>query len=569
VRRRVTLLLAAVASGLLFAAALPPAELWWVAWVAWVPWVLALGRGPSLLEGAVSGAALLVALHAAALPWILHVLSVHAGMSAWAARGSFAAALLVLAPYGAILGAMGAAWGARHGVAGLAGLAVAWPALDALRARLPLGFAWCVPGMTQAPVRSVLGIADLGGVHALSAVILLCNVGVAVVAARAWASRRQAARAPGGRIRPGLLVPAIAAVALVLTVSYGAVTARRHAAPAARSAAGVIGPMQGRVVPLRALRPPWSGARERDVVRVAAVQASIPQEVVLAMDPAADDDRARLQLELTRAALLRGPDLVAWSESGQPGVMGFPVAVVSRPWVVEALRGMLAAAGDGAPPPECVTGAIVALGFADGRWHSTNSVVLVDRDGLAGRYDKVHLVPFGEYLPAARVFSWFRRVVAAIGDLRTGGEALPLPSAHGRLGALVCYEAVLPQHAGLLVRRGADLLVGVTNDGWFHGTAAPRQHLLFSVLRAVETRRWVVRCANSGISAVVAPDGAVVAEMAEGQRGLLLAEVARRRELTLYVRCGDAPLFLLGACALGWMVWAVLTARRDTAGAER
>jgi apolipoprotein N-acyltransferase len=297
-------------------------------------------------------------------------------------------------------------------------------------------------------------------------------------------------------------------------------------------------------------------------LRVALVQGSAPQEVLLSEDPADERDRGFRQLALTDLALAFGADVVVWSESGHPGTVG------RMPWVTRRLQERLlrAANARGGEAPEALIGALVEVaprpaGGDDGSF--TNSALLVDGAGLAGRYDKLHLVPFGERVPAPSLFFWFRRLVPGVGDLSTGSSHAPIPTRAGRAAVFVCYEAVLAHHVRFLVRQRADILINITNDGWFDGTPAPVQHLRFSALRAAESGRPLLRCANSGISAVFGADGRAVGQLGEGQRGLLLASLPVGGRRTPYVRHGDRPIVALGAfAALAAALAATLAARR-------
>jgi len=281
-------------------------------------------------------------------------------------------------------------------------------------------------------------------------------------------------------------------------------------------------------------------------LRVALVQGSAPQEVLLAENPLDERARGFRQLALTGLALDLGADLVVWSESGHPGTVG------RMPWVGLRLERLLAEAARrrGDAGPQALVGALVEVPAEPGAGFAyTNSILLLDGDGLVGRYDKRHLVPFGEYMPAERLFFWFHRLVPTLGDLHPGSSHDPVATRFGRAAVFVCYEAVLGHHVASLAAGDARLLVNVTNDGWFDGTPAPEQHLRFSALRAAETGRPLVRCANSGISAAFAADGRLVGRLGEGQRGLLLVSLPPATREALYPHLGDAPVVVAGVLA--------------------
>jgi len=182
-----------------------------------------------------------------------------------------------------------------------------------------------------------------------------------------------------------------------------------------------------------------------------------------------------------------------------------------------------------------------------------NRACLVDAEGsLDGYYDKEHLVPFGEYVPLKDTLFFLSKLVHGIGDFAPGKAEKPLKNGNLALGVLICYETIFPELAQDRVAAGANLLVNISNDAWFGRSAAPRQHLHLSLLRAVEQERWLARATNTGISAVVDPRGRIVR-----QSGLFTAEVvagevglATRRSPFHRAAVVIGPLLAAGAAAL-------------------
>jgi len=155
-----------------------------------------------------------------------------------------------------------------------------------------------------------------------------------------------------------------------------------------------------------------------------------------------------------------------------------------------------------------------------------NSAFLLRPDGVpAGRYDKVHLVPYGEYVPLRKIFPFIGKLVVGVGDFRPGEGFHPIRGEGWNLGVLICYEGIFPEAARAYKREGATLLVNITNDAWFGRTSAPYQHLSMTVFRAVETRLYLVRAANTGISAIVDPAGKILSRTPIFERAVLKGEV--------------------------------------------
>jgi apolipoprotein N-acyltransferase len=182
----------------------------------------------------------------------------------------------------------------------------------------------------------------------------------------------------------------------------------------------------------------------------------------------------------------------------------------------------------------------VDYGTTDGRLRAFNSAFVVGPGGtLDASYDKVHLVPFGEYVPMQRLLFFVDTMVqGAIAGFAPGDRLEPLPTPLGPVATFVCYEAIFPELVRVLARP-AVFMVNITNDAWFGKSAAPTQHLAMAVFRAAENRRWLLRAANTGISAIVDPAGRVRASTDLMTRTVLLGTLAPRRDRSLYAVTGD------------------------------
>jgi apolipoprotein N-acyltransferase len=242
-------------------------------------------------------------------------------------------------------------------------------------------------------------------------------------------------------------------------------------------------------------------------------------------------------LEAVRRAPGPPPDLVVWPE--------VPVSFYFH--LDPAVRGRflhLAQATGG----HLLLGIVDYRADEDGKQYPYNSAILLSPSGeFIGQYDKMHLVPFGEYLPLQ---SWLRSLgplVDEVSHFRPGSEPVVLPAGEARLGTFICFEAVFPALIRRFPEHGADLLVNISNDGWFGRSAAPAQHLNMARMRAVETRRFLVRATNTGISAVVDPLGRVAVQAPTHVRATLTAGYAYRSEQTFYVLNGD---WFAALCAL-------------------
>ena len=376
----------------------------------------------------------------------------------------------------------------------------AWIALDALRRWTPYNFPWNPVANACAFDPSLLGSLPVWGATGLSWAILAAGAG-------AWAMTRRPGR------RSGAL---IVGVATVLTVIMSLVAP--HPRP------------------------------EGPAVAVAALQPGTP--VSLKWDPAAAEKIFGQVLAMSREAADRGATLIAWPEGAVPYTLerdpAYRQAVTSfaRRFQTSIVLNSIGIDPDGA---------------------YANSAYLVTPGGISPhRYDKIHLVPFGEYVPFFGKFAFARGLVREVGHFTPGHDVSPLDDGRLRLGMAICFEIVFGDHVAAEVRRGANVIVTISDDGWYGYSWAPHQHFGQAVLRAAETRRWVVRAALTGISGFISPEGRVTARRGVGTSGVLMHQIRPCGGLTPRVRFGDWWLLV---CLSGTFAGLVISwrQRRDRA----
>jgi apolipoprotein N-acyltransferase len=182
---------------------------------------------------------------------------------------------------------------------------------------------------------------------------------------------------------------------------------------------------------------------------------------------------------------------------------------------------------------------------------------MVGPDGSTdGVYRKLHLVPFGEYVPLQRLLFFAAPLVEAVGAFSPGDEAVLLPIKGHLVSTAICYEVVYPGLVRRFVAAGSELLTTITNDAWFGRTSAPYQHFAQASMRAVETGRYLVRAANTGISGVVDPYGRVLASSAIFEPAVIVGEVRFLETSTFYARHGDVFAYASVIVTLGVVVLA-------------
>lgn len=419
--------------------------------------------------------------------WLTHALSAFGGLSGVLATGVLFCLTLYLSLY---VGAFGACvvWIAPRSVLGrILVPPTVWTALEFLRASALTGFPWGFLAYTQATNLPLIQIAAWTGMYGVTWVLVFANSVMAVTLDRRLPSAQRA----------------VSLVFLVATLG-GVVT---------------LGMVR--------LNEPESGVP----VRVAALQGNVSQEAK--WQPGMREATVQRYERLTREAGQARPRLMVWPETALP----FPLrqdAVVRRR-LEQLAREVNASLLVGSPD---VT-ATEPPGYLNSAFYIT------PEDGIAARYDKIHLVPFGEYVPLRSVLGFVDKVVqGAIGDFRPGSEYSRFSLGAVQFGVTISYEVYFPAQVRRYVQGGAGFLVNITNDAWYGRTAAPFQHLAMAVFRAIENNVYLVRAANTGISAVVSPAGRVLRASQLFVEDIISYDIRAREGGTYYTRHGDVFAWL-------------------------
>ncbi len=184
-----------------------------------------------------------------------------------------------------------------------------------------------------------------------------------------------------------------------------------------------------------------------------------------------------------------------------------------------------------------------------------NSAALVRPTGeWTARYDKVHLVPFGEYVPFPKIFNFAGGLTAAVGDFARGTSREPLSADGEKLGVFICYESIFPDEVRDFAKNGAELLVNISNDGWYGDSGAYAQHLAQTRMRAIENERWLLSTTNTGVTASIDPYGRIIARAERKIRTTLVAPYALTSVITFYTRHGDWFAYACAIISLGALV---------------
>lgn len=479
-------------SGALLVASFPPFDQGWAAWFALVPLLFALqgaSRKSAFLAGLSSG----VVFYLGSVYWVVNSMYHYGGVGLWVSVPVMLLLVIYLALYTAVFGLVASRLDPGSPLWALAVPSV-WVALEYLRGYLFTGFPWVSLGYSQYMYLPVIQVADIAGVWGVSFVVVCANVavfGLMKLLTRVHPSRGHSP-----------VATALALVLLTTTLAYGFIR----------------------------INQADTRARGWETLRVAAVQGNIDQS--LKWDASYRKRTIDIYRSLTRRAASRGAELVVWPETAVPFYLGKDTLRAGPVLQVSEKTGSYVFTGSPSYDFDPGTGSISYF----------NSAYLISPDsGLEARYDKVHLVPFGEYVPLKRFLPFVRKLTAGVGDFSSGPGPLPLDFKGTGLGVLICFESIFPDLARSAVASGAGLLVNITNDAWFGRSSAPYQHLGMSALRAVENKVYLVRSANTGISAVVDPAGRITGKTGLFKEDVLVEDVGvRTGPLTVYASIGDA-----------------------------
>jgi apolipoprotein N-acyltransferase len=455
---------------------------WWLA--AWIFLIPALGsaitRPPrsALADAWLSGAVFFLGL----LRWLDHTFT-HYSAIPWPLSWL---PIVALAAYcGLYVGAVGAAvaWLARRWGPGraLAAAPPLWVAGEWIRGWLMDGFPWGLLGYSQHSALPVIQIAELTGVYGVSFVVVAVNAALAAGVTLGWR-----------RAGPGLLVAALL-VAGSLAFGY------------------------------QALRPAADLSRGR-TVKVAVIQPVVAQS--LKWDPAHRAEILTLYERLTREAARSQPAAIIWPETAAP------IFLRGDPPLLDRLTRLSAELGR-----PLLVGSVDRQDGPPGAF--LNSAFFLTGQGITSKYDKIHLVPFGEYVPLSSLIGFVRSWAEFISDFAAGQGRTVFPLPGAPFGTVICYEVIFPELFREFVAGGAMFMTNITNDAWFGETSGPWQHLSMVSLRAVENRVGIARAANTGVSAFVEPTGRISSWLSLGERGVLERPVALRDRTTIYTRFGN------------------------------
>ena len=503
---RKTLLLT-VTSGILLVLSFPKVDYNFLVWIAFVPLFIALrDKTPSqaLIAGLVTG----VVYNIGILYWITFVVVQYGYLPLYLGFSAMLLLSLYLSLYVAVFSA-GVVFFRTRGYGESVSGPLLWTCLEFGKSHLLTGFPWENLAYSLHGHLNLIQIVDITGIYGLTFLIVFINCVIyQIVMITADTKRR-------------VLANSIAAVLIVgIIVVYGLYRFES------------IKDMQ----------------RQSKPTRVAVIQGNIDQSVKWNREY--QFQTLKIYRDLTLAASKKKPDLIVWPETAAP--FFFQNIDEKHRFVTNIAREAGAYLLFGSP----------SYTSERGGQYFQNSAYIVDPEGtIAGRYDKVHLVPYGEYVPLRRLFFFLDKLVTGVGDFKPGDAVNPVLIGNNKVGVLICYEGIFPEISRAYREKGVSLLVNITNDAWFGTSSAPYQHLTMTAFRAVENRLYIVRAANTGISAIITPTGEIVAQTPLFEQAALDGTIHYMGYRTFYSRYGDIFAYICFAVT-GIMIIVIRRRRR-------
>ncbi len=383
----------------------------------------------------------------------------------------------------------------RKPITGLVMIPVLWVALEYIRAYLFTGFPWELLGHSQFSRIFLIQIADITGVYGISFLIVFANAVIffafLYLKGLDWQGADITKKAVA--VSSGVLV-----FLLALVVLYGYLRVKTVDREISIS----------------------------EKIIISAVQGNIPQS--LKWDDEYKSSTINKYIRLSKAEKKDNPELIVWPETATPFYLGYDVAMTS-----------LLKKGIKETGVYCLTGS-PAFNQVNKTIQYYNSAYLIDPKGVpVARYDKAHLVPFGEYVPFKKWLPFINKLVVGVGDFGPGIKGKTIFMQEKKLGIQICYEIIFPGLSRAIVKNRAAVIVNITNDAWYGNTSAPYQHFSMTVFRAVENRRALVRAANTGVSGFIDPVGRVVEKTPIFKEAAVTQPLPVLKCMTVYTSYGE------------------------------
>lgn len=486
----------AALSGFLLIFSFPAYDLYPLAWVSLVPLLISLWcKKPkeAFLSGVLTG----LFSFFGTLYWIYHSITYYGSVPFLASISLVLLLSMYLSLYTGLFSMVFAVKVRSTRLPALLLAPIFWVSFEFIRSYALTGFPWSSLGYSQCRFLAGIQVADITGIYGVSFLVAAVNGAAADI----FISKKRAEEMPLFPARQPFISYSILLGLLVLVFAYG--YWRLHE------------------------------QRQGTTVRVSVVQGNIDQSIK--WEPAYQDRVIETYKDLSKQAASASPSLIIWPETAVPFYFGDSFRSHDLVAFQKELNAYL-----------LFGSVIVKKPPSDGGPASlTNSAVLLDKNGnVSYVYDKIHLVPFGEYVPLRNILFFVDKIASGIGDYVPGDKYVKANTLFGSFGTFICYEIVFPGLVRKFYSKDGDFIVTITNDAWFGRTAGPYQHFSMAVFRAIENRKPLIRAANTGISGFIDSNGRILRTTNLFERKTETMDIRTDSTRSFYSRYGDIFSYL-------------------------
>ncbi|NWF52351.1 MAG: apolipoprotein N-acyltransferase [Nitrospirae bacterium] len=477
-------------SGILLVLCYPRIDFYYIAWVALVPFLLSLyNKRPK--EAFFIGIFLGLPYFFGTQYWIYHSINHYGGLPFIISIAIVFLLCLYLSLYTGLFASLFALHNRNSNFQNLFFAPFLWIALEFLRSYLFTGFPWSIIGYTQYKFLHIIQISDITGIYGVSFLVVAFNNAITEVII----VRKRLRDMPLLPLSKTIIGLVILFVLIISSLIYG----------------------QWRL----------KEKREGEPIRASIIQGNIEQDKK--WEPSYQREVFNTYKNLTLKAFQSSPSIIIWPETSVPFYFGSDKDYTEQLFDFQSQINT-----------PLLFGSILIKAKEKGRFYLSNSALLIDRNGIVSyTYDKIHLVPFGEYIPLRKLLFFIDKLVFGIGDYIQGNQHLKAKINSKEFATLICYEMIFPGLVRKFFIKGGDFMVNITNDAWFGRTSGPYQHFTMSVFRSVENRKPLLRAANTGISGFVDSNGRILSKTGLFEYAVITMDLMTDQKITFYSKYGD------------------------------
>ena len=492
----------AVISGVLLVLCFPTLDLFLIAWIALVPFLLSLyDKKPK--QAFKAGFFCGIPYFFGTLYWIYHSIN-HFGNIPFIA--SILIVFLLCLYLSLYTGFFAFLFSITIRNTKLPALLIApafWVVLEFLRSYILTGFPWSSIGYSQYKFLTIIQIADITGIYGVSFLVVAVNGALSDI----FFIKKRTENMPLFPLSYTLVGFAVLIVFIISSVIYGQIRLREE--------------------------------RPGNQFRASIIQGNIEQDKK--WDFSYQNSVMEIYKDLSLKATASAPSIIIWPETAVP--FFFKTDRENTEQLMEFQSQLNA---------YLLFGSVLVKKKTNERYLLSNSAVLLgDNGSIAYIYDKIHLVPFGEYVPLQKILFFVNKLVVGIGDYTRGDHYLRARTPFGDFATLICYEIIFPGLVRKFYSTGGDFIVTITNDAWFGQTIGPFQHFSMAVFRAVENRKPVIRVANTGISGFIDSNGRIISRTNLFERGMLTRDIKTDSKISFYSKYGDLFSYV-------WIIFSII-----------